>query len=249
MTRPSAARGASLLAVATSVIAFPAAAEARFGDETLRRGDSGRDVKTLQRTLTRAGHRTTADGEFGRRTERSVRSFERRNQRRVDGRVTPSDASALKRAAASGEGAPAPAQEAPGSKATLGEDGLAIPPADAPPEVKAVIAAGNEIAKKPYKYGGGHARLSDSGYDCSGSISYALRKAGLMEGAMDSGQFMRFGDPGRGQWITIRANRGHAYMMVAGLRFDTSARKRTGNRWTTKMRSARGYRGRHPVGF
>jgi hypothetical protein len=254
MNRPRAVSGVPLLATIVALTALPAAAEARFGEDTLRRGDSGRDVKTLQRTLTRAGFSTTADGEFGRGTERNVRRFEREESRRVDGRVTPSDARALKQAATSGddtsgEDPTAPAPEAPGSKATLGEDGLAIAPADAPPEVKAVIAAGNKIAKKPYKYGGGHAKLSDSGYDCSGSISYALRKAGLMEGSLDSGKFMRFGDPGRGQWITIRANRGHAYMMVAGLRFDTSARKRGGNRWTTKMRSARGYRGRHPEGF
>lgn len=247
MTRPRAFLGAPLLVTAVILAALPAAAQARFGDQTLRRGDSGRDVKTLQRTLTRAGYRTSADGEFGRRTERSVRRFERGNRRRVDGRVTPPDARALKDAAR--RGGTERASEAPGSKATLGSDGLAIAPADAPPAVKAVIEAGNEIAKKPYKYGGGHARLRDSGYDCSGSMSYALRKAGLMRGARDSTGFMRFGEPGRGQWITIRANRGHSYMIVAGLRFDTSARKRTGNRWTTKMRSARGYRGRHPEGL
>ena len=87
-----------------------------------------------------------------------------------------------------------------------------------------MIAAGNRIAKKPYKYGGGHAKLRDSGYDCSGSVSYALRGGKLMRGAMDSGGFMRWGRSGRGTWITIRANRGHAYMIVAGLRFDTSGR-------------------------
>ena len=247
MTRPCASFGASLLAIAVILVAVPGA-EARFGDQTLRRGDTGRDVKTLQRTLTRAGYRTGADGEFGRRTQRNVRRFEKDEQRRVDGRVTPSDARALKRAARRDEPDQDPG-EAPGSEAELGEDGMAIAPADAPPEVKAVIEAGNEIAKKPYKYGGGHAKKSDSGYDCSGSISYALREAGLMKGSMDSGRFMRFGLRGRGQWITIRANRGHAYMIVAGLRFDTSAKKRSGNRWTTKMRSARGYRARHPEGF
>jgi len=247
MNRPCALLGAPLLTTALALAALPAAAEARFGDQTLRRGDSGRDVKTLQRTLTRAGYRTGADGEFGRRTERNVRRFEGEEQRRVDGRVTPSDARALKRAA--GRGDTEPVVEQPGSKATLGEDGLAIAPADAPPEVKAVIAAGNEIAKKPYKYGGGHATKRDSGYDCSGSMSFALREAGLMRGSLDSSGFMRFGEPGRGQWITIRANRGHSYMMVAGLRFDTSAKKRSGTRWTTKMRSARGYRGRHPEGL
>ena len=133
-------------------------------------------MKTLQRTLTRAGFRTTADGEFGRRTERSVRRFEGRHRRRVDGRVTPPDARALKRAVTRvATGRPRRRPSRPGAKARLGSDGLAIAPADAPQAVKDVIAAGNRIAKKPYKYGGGHAKLRDSGYDCSGSISYALR--------------------------------------------------------------------------
>lgn len=136
-----------------------------------------------------------------------------------------------------------------GEKAELTEDGLAIAPASAPQEIKDLIAAGNKIAKTPYKYGGGHAKVVDSGYDCSGSISYALLKAGLLDSPLDSSSFMKWGDRGRGSWITIRSNPGHAYMIVAGLRFDTSAAKVTGSRWTDEMRSARGYRGTHPDGF
>lgn len=139
--------------------------------------------------------------------------------------------------------------EVAGETAQLTEDGLAIAPASAPQEVKDVIAAGNAIAKKPYKYGGGHAKIVDSGYDCSGSVSYALLKAGLLDSPLDSGSFMKWGDRGRGTWITIRTNPGHAYMIVAGLRFDTSAAKVSGSRWTAKMRSARGFRGIHPEGF
>ena len=245
MTRTRAA-----VALALAAAAIPAStAEARFGDQTLRRGDSGRDVKTLQRTLTRAGFRTTADGEFGRRTERSVRRFETRHRRRVDGRVTPPDARALKRAVRRAPTRAPAARVAPGAKARLGSNGLAIAPAGAPQAVKDVIAAGNRIAKKPYKYGGGHAKLRDSGYDCSGSVSYALRGGRLMRGAMASGGFMSWGRPGRGTWITVPANRGHAYMVVAGLRFDTSGRSQRGTRWSQKMRSTRGYRVRHPAGL
>ncbi len=192
-----------VLTIALLVGVLPATvAQARFGDETLAKGDSGADVRSLQRYLNRAGYETDVDGVFGRHTQKRVRAFEGNEELRVDGRVTRSDARALKAAAERGEDETAPddepgkTQETPGAEATLGEDGLATAPADAPAQVKAVIAAGNEIAKKPYKYGGGHASERDTGYDCSGSISYALREAGLMEGAMASGGFTRFGEPG-----------------------------------------------------
>jgi len=179
-----------------------------------------------------------------------VRSFESAEDRRVDGKVTPKDAQTLKTVAEREEGEQ-PETEAPATgKATLGDDGLAVAPADAPPEMKAVIEAGNEIATAPYKYGGGHGkRLMDSGYDCSGSMSYALRKAGLQKGSLASSGYTRYGEAGRGEWITTYANSGHSYMVVAGLRFDTSSRKRTGNRWNTQGRSASGYVVRHPDGF
>jgi putative peptidoglycan binding protein len=229
----------------------PAADAARFGKRTLRKGMHGSDVRTLQRYLDRVGHQTAVDGEFGRRTGRAVKAFERDEGRRPDAVVTRSDARLLRRRArqAADSAQPAPPPEAPGEKATLTEDGLAAAPASAPPEVKAVIAAGNRIAKKPYKYGGGHGRWRDSGYDCSGSMSYALHAAGLLDKSLDSTGFMRWGRRGRGRWITTRANSGHSYMVVAGLRFDTSAFKSGGSRWTDEMRSARGYRGRHPVGL
>jgi hypothetical protein len=146
-------------------------------------------------------------------------------------------------------GTPISKLTAAGPKAKLTGTGLAIPPTDAPPKVQAVIRAGNEIARTPYKWGGGHGLLEDSGYDCSGSVSFALRKAGLMTASLASGGFMGWGHRGRGRWITIRANGGHAYMVVAGLRFDTSARKVSGNRWSTQMRSPRGYVATHPPGL
>ena len=112
-----------------------------------------------------------------------------------------------------------------------------------------MIAAANKIAKKPYVYGGGHGDGESRGYDCSGSVSYALKGGRMLGRSLDSTGFMSYGRPGRGKWITTRANSGHAYMIVAGLRFDTSARKRTGTRWSKTMRSPRGYTARHPRGF
>jgi hypothetical protein len=115
--------------------------------------------------------------------------------------------------------------------------------------VQQIIAAANEIEGKPYKYGGGHGKWDDSGYDCSGSVSYALHGAGLLEDALPSGAFTSWGEPGEGQWVTIYANAGHMYMVVAGLRFDTSARRSVGGRWTTESRPSRGYSVRHPEGL
>jgi cell wall-associated NlpC family hydrolase len=236
------------LVLASLLVLAPVAEAAKFGSRTLRQGSSGSDVKTLQRYLDRVGHETTVDGEFGRATARSVRGFEEDAGRKVDAVVTRSDARALKAEVKSSPTPTAPTAPATG-EATLTDDGLAVAPADAPEAVKAIIEAGNEIATKPYKYGGGHGKWKDSGYDCSGSLSYALHGAGLLSRALDSGDFMRWGERGRGTWVTIRANPGHAYMIVAGLRFDTSARKRGSSRWTEKMRSARGYRGVHPEGL
>ena len=143
-----------------------------------------------------------------------------------------------------------PAQPtAPPGRARVASDGTAIPPVDAPPAVRAVIEAGNQIARKPYRYGGGHGRWNDRGYDCSGSVSYALHGGRLVRRALDSSGFMRWGDAGRGQWITVYAHGGHAYMVVAGLRFDTSGRGRSGSRWQTARRSTSGYRARHPRGL
>ena len=165
---------------------------------------------------------------------------------------------------ASGGASPDDPQFQPHGKATLLPNGLAIAPTDAPPEVKAIIEAGNRIATKPYVYGGGHnARFSGRGYDCSGSVSYALHGGGLLDSPLDSSSFMKWGESGEGDWITIYTNPGHAYMVVAGLRFDTSmrtpiaaaARKRASksggltSRWSTKMRPSSGYRIRHPFGF
>jgi len=146
-------------------------------------------------------------------------------------------------------GTPLSKLTAPGAKATITSTGMAIPPAGAPASVQAAIRAGNKIATKPYKWGGGHAILEDSGYDCSGSVSYALRGGRMMTSSMASTGFMSWGRRGPGRWITIRANAGHVYMVIAGLRFDTSASRVAGSRWTAQMRSARGFVATHPPGL
>src|SRR4051812_29534663 len=128
-------------------------------------------------------------------------------------------------------------------------DGTAVVPFGVPDVVAAVVGAGNEIATKPYKWGGGHGAWRDSGYDCSGSVSFALAGAGLLSHPLDSRGFMHWGAPGRGRWITILANDGHAFMVVAGMRFDTSGAQ-GGTRWQpVNGRSYSGFVARHPPGL
>jgi hypothetical protein len=115
--------------------------------------------------------------------------------------------------------------------------------------VRRVIAAGSRIAHMPYKYGGGHAHWRDSGYDCSGSVSYALHGGGLLGRPLTSGDFMSWGAPGRGRWITVYATPGHVYMVVHGRRFDTTGRDASGSRWQWAHRSSAGYAVRHPPGY
>jgi cell wall-associated NlpC family hydrolase len=136
-----------------------------------------------------------------------------------------------------------------GPRARVLPDGTAVAPANAPPAVQRVIQAANAIAKLPYKWGGGHGAWRDNGYDCSGSVSFALAGAGLLEAPMASGGFMNWGAAGRGEWITIYANEGHMFMVVAGLRFDTVGRGRAGTRWQAEPSSGAGTSVRHVPGL
>jgi hypothetical protein len=146
----------------------------------------------------------------------------------------------------------------PAGKAKL-INGIAFAPADAPPAVVAAINAANKIVTKPYRYGGGHAAgFNDTGYDCSGSVSYMLHGGGLLTSPLDSSAFMKWGEAGVGKWITVYTNPGHAFAMIAGLRFDTGYRTRvarrkgakpgSGPRWDIR-RSTAGFSSRHPVGL
>ena len=133
--------------------------------------------------------------------------------------------------------------------ATALSNGVALPPLEAPEAVRQIIEAGNSIARTPYKWGGGHGKWTDTGYDCSGSVSFALAAAGLLNAPLASGPLMSWGKPGQGKWVTIYSNPGHVYLVVAGVRFDTSAPRETGSRWTNTMRSNAGFVARHPPGL
>jgi hypothetical protein len=168
----------------------------------------------------------------------------------ASGRRAPSDAE-VRRELEQAFGAQA---ERAVAEAGLSAGGLASIPPAAPSRVAAIINAANSVARKPYVYGGGHGRLAgetfvDTAYDCSGSVSFALAAAGLIDRPMDSSTLASFGRPGRGRWVTIYANAGHAFMTVAGLRFDTSGRDADGSRWQARSRTVAGFTARHPAGL
>jgi hypothetical protein len=145
----------------------------------------------------------------------------------------------------------------PPEEATL-VDGRVIAPASAPRRVQRVIEAANRLVEKPYIYGGGHKPFSstlDSGYDCSGAVSYALYGGRFLRSPLPSGALMSWGEEGPGDWITVYAHGGHAYIVVAGLRFDTSLRDpdapgpSTGPRWSRTLRESDAFVARHPAGY
>jgi hypothetical protein len=144
---------------------------------------------------------------------------------------------------------------APPGRAKLRKDGTAVAPADAPANIQAAIAAGNAIHTYPYHWGGGHRSFTDTGYDCSGAVSYVLHAAGLLTSPMTSGAFASsWGAPGKGRWITVYGNASHVYMIVAGLRFDTSSGgdrwdQGEGPRWRKKKRAPGGYTQKYAPGF
>jgi hypothetical protein len=139
----------------------------------------------------------------------------------------------------------------PTAKAKLLDNGTLVPPKSAPGRVKQVIAAANKITRKPYIYGGGHARWWDKGYDCSGAVSFALRGGKFLESPLPSGSMEKWGLAGEGRWITVYANGGHAYAVIAGVRWDTSGDSggETGPRWHEDLRDNVGFVARHPAGY
>jgi cell wall-associated NlpC family hydrolase len=152
--------------------------------------------------------------------------------------------------------APLPISKTPtvaGTTAMLRRNGLAAIPLGAPAPVKAIIAAANQIIGKPYKWGGGHGRLFDSGYDCSGSVSYALIRSGILAYPMVSGTFAHWGAKGAGAYLTIYANKSHVYMEIAGLRLDTSPvgdpAAKSGVRWRPPIGKRFSFAVRHVPGL
>ena len=135
-------------------------------------------------------------------------------------------------------------------RTALLRDGVAYAPKRAPAAVIRAIAAGNRLQGKPYKWGGGHARPDDSGYDCSGTVSYVLREAGLLKGSMPSRGYFAYGKKGEGKWITVYIRNGHVFMTVAGLRLDTGGPGgESGPLWKPQTRQGKGHVMRHPAGY
>ncbi len=207
--------------------------------ETGEEGAGGNAVARLQSAL-----HLTADGTFGPETEAAVRRLQARHGLTVDGVVGPATWSVIGVSDGHTLNPPHSAMTSEGSahSSTGGEGaGSSV--------VARVIAAGDEIATRPYVFGGGHGSFQSTGYDCSGSVSYALHGGGLLSSPEDSSALESYGEAGPGKYITIYANAEHAWMVVDGKRFDTIAQQETGTRWSDSMMSTAGYVARHPDGM
>ncbi|MGH3260661.1 MAG: peptidoglycan-binding domain-containing protein, partial [Trebonia sp.] len=218
-------------------------------------GMSGHDVRVLQGYLTLAGYPTAVDGSYGSATKAHVITFQQaKGLSPANGTVTYAETLVLRQAVAA---------ELTGgavSDATLNSDGTVNAPSGAPELVQEVIAAANQIIDTPYIYAGGHAHWRSTGYDCSGAVSYALHGANLLTAPEDSTELESYGSPGPGKWITVYADAGHTFVVVAGLAFDTAHYGPTtpggsGPRWlhpgyaTANLSDGGNYVVRHPSGL
>lgn len=226
---------------------------AHLGDRTLHQGMSGHDVRVLQQYLTFAGFPTQIDGQFGTATKRSVLQFQRAQGMRSNGVVTYAVQETLREAVKAVEASPAT------GTTRINPDGTATAPAGAPQAVQQVVAAANSIIDTSYCVGGGHGSWNSNCYDCSGSASFALHGGGLLSSPEDSTQLESFGQAGPGKWITVYADSGHAFLVVAGRAFDTAdyggpnTPSGTGPRWrsnpTANLQDGGDYVVRHPAGL
>jgi peptidoglycan hydrolase-like protein with peptidoglycan-binding domain len=228
--------------------------QSKLGRRMLRQGLHGNDVTILQGYLTIAGYPTSVDGQFGPETAASVAAFKSAHG------MTPANGVAgavfvktLDAAISAYE------SDVPTGKATINPDGTATAPAGAPAVVQSVVAAANSIINTSYCIGGGHGQWQSSCYDCSGSVSFALHGGGLLSSPEDSSGLMSYGAPGPGKWITIYSNPGHAFVVIAGIAFDTAdyggpnIPAGTGPRWRSNplgnLADGGGYVVRHPPGM
>jgi peptidoglycan hydrolase-like protein with peptidoglycan-binding domain len=198
-------------------------------------GASGDPVSRLQSAL-----HLSADGNFGPETEAAVRRLQARHGLTVDGVVGPATWNVL--GISSQETLNPPHSALSGSSRHESSTGSSS-------VIARVIAAGDEIATTPYVWGGGHGSFQSSGYDCSGSVSYALHGGGLLSAPEDSSELESYGEAGPGRFITIYANAEHAFMVIDGKRFDTIAQQETGTRWASSVGDTSGYVVRHPDGL
>jgi peptidoglycan hydrolase-like protein with peptidoglycan-binding domain len=223
-----------------------------LGSRTLQEGMTGSDVSALQQDLTGGGYPTSADDDFGPATKASVIAFQQANNLIANGVFTAAELPVLLKALAA-------AASAPTGTASINSDGTATAPAGAPAQVVQLIASANQIIAKPYVYGGGHQRWIDSGYDCSGAVSYALHGVNLLSSPLDSTGLESFGSQGPGKWVTIYADASHTFIVVAGRAFDTAdyggpnIPSGTGPRWRTNptgnLADGGHYVVRHPAGL
>ncbi|HEY2536491.1 MAG TPA: peptidoglycan-binding protein [Solirubrobacteraceae bacterium] len=228
---------ASALAAVHSSHHHSAAASSDEGSSEESAGGSG-SVARLQSAL-----HLSADGNFGPETEAAVRRLQARHGLTVDGVVGPATWSVIGVSDAQTLNPPHSALDGGGNSGSSNSAG------GGSSVVARVIAAGDEIATRPYVFGGGHGSFESTGYDCSGSVSYALHGGGLLSSPEDSSALESYGEAGPGKYITIYANAEHAWMVVDGKRFDTIAQQETGTRWSSTMMSTAGYVARHPAGM
>ena len=226
----------------------------QLGQRVLRKGLHGADVTILQGYLTIAGFPTSVDGQFGPQTASSVAAFKQAHSiTPANGLAGASFVQALRTAIS------AYTADVPTGMATINPDGTATAPTSAPAAVQSMVSAANSILNTSYCVGGGHGQWQSSCYDCSGSVSYVLHGAGLLSSSEDSTGLESYGSPGPGHWVTIYSDPSHAFIVIAGIAFDTAdyggpnIPAGTGPRWRSNplgnLADGGHYVVRHPPGL
>ena len=260
--------GGATVSIPTTTTTRTASATARharslLGRRVLRMGMHGRAVRQMQHALTAAGYRTAADGQFGPETRASVVRFQEATGLRANGVLSRAEGRTLLSDARTARKTPTAttttsATTADGA-ATIASNGELQLPAGAPAAVQKIVAAANSIIDTNYEWGGGHASFQSSGYDCSGSVSFALHGGGLLSSPEDSSGLESYGKPGKGTWVTVYSDPSHAFLVVDGRAFDTAnyggpnIPAGSGPRWrldpTGNFRDGGDYVARHPAGL